>query len=168
MKKHLTIDLNTLPEEGKTFSGELDPSTFGDLGKDTQAAGPLLYDLFVQKFDNEVLAMGSTSAPIEFTCVRSLNAFIKTISIDNCHICIEAKGGDIDLADALREEIAILFPTYPRCDEGDEEMECNLDSQYLAVDKVPSDDVKTAPRDEAPDPWAALDAIQDESSEGSH
>ena len=167
MKKHLSIDLNTLPEEGKTFSGEIDPSIFGDLGEGTKATGPLIYDLFVQKFDNEVLAMGTISAPIEFTCVRSLVPFIQTIEPENCSVCVQTEGGDIDLADALREEIVLLFPAYPRCDEGDEKMECNLDSRYLAVDKPPTNEVKTAPRDEAPDPWAALDALEDDSNEAS-
>lgn len=165
MKTHLRIDLNTLPEEGKTYSGELDPSIFGNLGDDTQAKGPLLYDLFVQKFDNEVLAMGHVSATIEFTCVRTLEPFIQTIEIEHCSICIESTGGDIDFAEALREEVVILFPNYPRCDEGDEKMDCNLDSRYLAVDKPPTNGVETPPRDEEPDPWAALDAIPDDSEE---
>lgn len=167
MKTQLLIDLNTLPEEGKTFSGELDPSIFGDLGEGTRATGPLLYDLYVQKFDNEVLAMGPISAAIEFTCVRSLVSFIQTIQIESSSVCVESTGGDIDLADALREEIVILFPNYPRCSDGDEKMECNLDSRYLAVDKPPTNDVETPPRDEAPDPWAALDAIPDDSDEAS-
>lgn len=163
MKTDLLIDLNTLPEEGKTFSGELDPAIFGNLGEDTQATGPLIYDLYVQKFDNEVLAMGSISSAIEFTCVRTLTTFIQTIHIESCSVCVESPAGVVDIADALREEIVILFPSYPRCDEGDEKIECNLDSRYLAVDKAPTNDVETPPRDEEPDPWAALDAIPQES-----
>ncbi|MGJ8676260.1 MAG: YceD family protein [Akkermansiaceae bacterium] len=167
MKTALSIDINKLPEEGKTYSGELDAAIFGNLGLGTRAAGPLLYDLFIQKFDNEVLAMGQISAPIEFTCVRSLDPFIQTIDVEDCSICLESEEGNIDLADALREEIILLFPNYPRCDDADEPMECNLDSRYLAVDKLPEDDVKTPPRDEAPNPWAALDAIDDDTKSDS-
>lgn len=165
MKKHLTIDLHTLPEEGKTFSGELDSSIFSLLGEGTRATGPLYYEIYVQKFDNEVLVRGNFSAPMEFTCVRTLTPFIKTIEVDDCSLCIEATGSQIDLADPLREEIVILFPDYPRCDEADEPMECNLNSRYLAVDKPPEADVKTSLRNEAPDPWAALDAIKDDPDE---
>ncbi|MBT8037866.1 MAG: DUF177 domain-containing protein [Verrucomicrobiae bacterium] len=165
MKKHLTIDLNTLPEEGKTFSGELDGSIFSFPEETIQAAGPMLYDVYVQKFDNEVLVRGNLSAPIEFTCVRTLIPFIQTIRADDCSLCLEATQSQIDLVDALRQEIVILFPDYPRCDEGDEEIECNLDSRYLAVDKPPIDDVKTPSRDEAPNPWDALDAIQNDSTD---
>ena len=40
MKKHLYIDIGTLPEEGKSFSGELDPSIFEFSDQETKAAGP--------------------------------------------------------------------------------------------------------------------------------
>lgn len=164
MKKHLSIDLATLPEEGKMYSGELDGSIFSAEGEDTQAAGPLYYDLYVQHFDTELLARGSVSAAIEFTCVRTLQRFVKTLTIEECCISIEAHAGTVDFADALREEIVLLYPDYPRCDEGDEPMECILDSRYLAMDKPTSDDVKTPPTSGEPNPWAALDAINDDSS----
>ncbi|MBT7959902.1 MAG: hypothetical protein HN759_11275, partial [Akkermansiaceae bacterium] len=60
----------------------------------------------------------------------------------------------------LREEVVVCFPDYPRCDEADLPMTCEVDSRYLAVDKPSGDDVKTHPRDEAPTPWDALDGIQ--------
>lgn len=167
MKKHLTIDTNTLPEEGKVFSGELDEAVFALSHEDTKAVGPLIYDLHVQKFDNELLVRGSMSAPIQFTCVRTLQPFVQTIRADACDICVELTGSQVDLAEPLREEIVILFPHYPRCDEADEPMECQVDSRYLAVDKPLDDDVKTPPRDGAPNPWNALDAIQDDSSDPS-
>jgi len=167
MKKHLNIDLNTLPEEGKTFSGELDGSIFDLSEEEPRSAGPLYYELYVQVFDNEVLVRGSLSAPMEFICVRTLTPFVKTIQVDDCSLCIHAPEGQIDLTETLRQEIIILFPDYPRCDEADEPMECNLNSRYLAVDKPPEADVKTSPRDEAPDPWAALDAIKNDTDKDS-
>lgn len=168
MKKHLTIDLGTLPEEGKTFSGELDPSIFDFPDKNTEAAGPLYYDIYVQQFDSELLVRGCASAPIRFTCVRSLTPFVKTITVDELCLSQPVDGGQIDLADSLREELILLFPDYPHCDDGDEPMECILDSRYLAVDKPTDDDVKTPPASEEPNPWDALDAIRDESSEDSN
>ncbi len=164
MKKHLNIDLNTLPEEGKTFSGELDGSIFTLPEETIHATGPMLYELYVQKFDSEVLVRGNLSVPIEFTCVRTLIPFTQTIRADDCNLCIEAKEAQIDLVDALRQELIILFPDYPRCDEGDEQIECNLDSRYLAVDKPPVDDVKTPSAQEEPNPWDALDGIKDDPS----
>lgn len=171
MKKHLHIDLNTLPEEGKTFSGELDGSLFNlktrAAGAEPRAAGPLCYDLYVQKFDQELLVRGSLSVPIEFTCVRCLSQYVKTIEVEECGLSREVTDSRIDLADELREEIVVLFPDYPRCDLGDEEKECILDSRYLAVDKPAPDGVKTRPRDEAPNPWDALDAIDGDAGKDS-
>lgn len=160
MKKNLTIDVSTLPEEGKVFSGELDGSVFEFPTDETKAAGPLEYDLHVQKFDNDLLIRGAVSVPMRFTCVRTLQSFIQTIQVDNFDTCIELTGSETDLTTTLREEAALAFPDYPRCDEADEPLDCEIDSRYLAVDKPADDDVKTPPRDGEPTPWDALNAIQ--------
>ncbi len=165
MKKHLLIDPHSLPEEGKSYSGELDSNIFTLSREKVHATGPLLYDLHLQKFETELLVRGTLSVPIEFTCVRTLTPFVKTIYTDDFSTCIEITSTRMDLTDTLREELILLFPDYPRCDDGDVPMECNLDSRYLAVDKPPDDDVKTPPRDAAPNPWDALDALQDDSPE---
>lgn len=167
MKTQLTIDLATLPEEGKSFSGDLDPSILEPIDKETKAEGPLFYDLYIQQFDNELLIRGSISAPIEFTCVRTLQPFIKTLHNNDLCLAIEIIGSPIDLVKPLREEIVFLFPDYPRCDEADEPMECILDSRHLAVDKPLEDDVKTPPATEEPNPWDALDAFNKNDSKPS-
>ncbi|BDS08823.1 hypothetical protein NT6N_38630 [Oceaniferula spumae] len=171
MKKHLNIDLNSLPDEGKVYSGELDPSLFNletkQKSEAPSAAEPLFYDLHVQRFDDELLVRGSLSVPIEFTCVRCLSRYIKTITVEDCAISSEVTSSQIDLAEQIREEIVVLFPDYPHCDEGDTEKECILDSRYLAVDKPLDADVKTPPRDEAPNPWDALDAFGDDADKTS-
>ena len=164
MKKKLTIDVSALPEEGKTYSGELDGSVFDIPGKETEAAGSMEYDIHVQKFDNELLLRGSLSVPVRFTCVRSLQRFVQTIHVEGFDTCVEITGSEIDLTTTLREEAVLEFPGYPRCDEADEPMDCHIDSRYLAVDKPMDDDVKTPPRDAAPNPWDALDTLQDKPS----
>lgn len=164
MKKHLYIDLNSLPEEGKTFSGELDESIFSAHGEKIKAKGPLYYDVFIQKFDTELLIRGNLSASFVFTCDRCLNEFTQTIDAEDVSFSLEISSSQLDITDLLREELVILFPDYPHCDQGDDQHKCNLDSQYLAVDKPPNDGVKTPPQGEEPNPWDALDALKDESS----
>lgn len=164
MKKKLSIDVSALPDEGKTYSGELDTSVLQLREKDTEAVGALEYDIHVQKFDNELLIRGTLSMPIRFTCVRTLEQFVQTIQVDEFDTCLEITGSELDLTGTLCEELMLQFPDYPRCDEADDPMECNIDSRYLAVDKPVDDDVKTPPRDAAPNPWDALDAIQDDTS----
>ena len=109
MKKHLQIDLNSLPEEGKTFSGELDGSIFQLMGKAFKPKGPLYYDLFVQKFDNELLVRGNLSASFVFTCDRCLNEFTQTIDAEEIGLCHELSSSQLDLADTLRGRACYSF-----------------------------------------------------------
>ena len=158
--KSLIIDLATLPEEGMAFSGELDGAIF-DLPKgDARSTGPLTYDLWAQKFESELLLTGSISAPFEFTCVVTLKNFIQTIRIPSAAIAVEmGNSSQIDVAEAIREEILLEFPANPRCDEGDTPEPCEIDSRYLAVDKSSDNDLSPAPRNGSADPWSALNDL---------
>lgn len=160
MKTSIIIDLSTLPEEGGAFSGELDSSIF-DLPKgDARATGPLIYDFWAQKFESELLLTGSISAQFEFTCVVTLKKFIQTISLPSAAIAVEiGNSSQMDVTEALREEILLEFPTSPRCDEGDIPEPCEIDSRYLAVDKSSDNDLSPAPRNESADPWSALNDL---------
>ena len=160
MKTSLIIDFSTLPEEGMELSGELTAAIF-DLPKgDARATGPLTYDLWAQKFESELLLTGSISAPFEFTCVVTLKKFIQTIGISSAAIALETgHSGQMDVAEAIREEILLEFPTDPRCDEGDIPEPCEIDSRYLAVDKSLDNDLSPAPRNEGSDPWSALNDL---------
>jgi uncharacterized protein len=166
MSSHLTIDLFTLPEEGKNFSGELSPELFDLPEHDAKPVGPLTYDLHVQRFGSELLLSGSLSAPFELTCVRTVHPFVKTLHVDPANISVEIEQeGAVDVTEALREEILLEIPDYPRCDEADEPMHCEIDPRYLAVDKPAEDTVETRPRAAGDDRWSALDALDNLDSE---
>ena len=156
------IDLANLPEEGKSFSGELPQEIFDLPEGDAQAVGPLEYDLWAHRFGSELLLTGSLSAPFEFTCVRTLHPFVQTIRLDNAAVSLEIeREGLIDATEALREELLILFPVDPRCEEGDVPQKCEIDSRYLSVDKPAEDELPTPPRAEGDDRWSALDKFKD-------
>ena len=160
MERSLIIDLTTLPEEGKGFSGELDAAIFDLPEGDARAVGPLAYDLHAQRFGDELLLTGSLSAPFEFTCVVTLKRFVKTMRLPRAAVSVEiGNASRVDVTDALREEILIEFPADPRCDEGDEPEPCEIDPRYLAVDKSPEDGVSPPPRDGGDDRWSALDDL---------
>lgn len=162
MKGQLMIDLATLPEEGKAFSGELPKEIFDLPEGDAQAVGPLEYDLWAQRFSSELLLTGTLSAAFEFTCVRTLHPFIKTIYLENVAVSLEIeREGEIDATEALREEVLIHFPIDPRCEEGDVPQRCEIDSQYLSVDKPAEDELPNPPRAESDDRWSALDILKD-------
>lgn len=160
MDTSLIIDLTTLPEEGKAFAGQLDGSVFGLREEDARSVGPLDYDLWAQRYESELLLTGSLSAPFEFTCVVTLKNFIQTIRVPQAAVSVEiTNSGQLDITEALREEVLIEFPTDPRCDEGDVPEPCEIDSRYLAVDKTPGNDVSPPPRAEGDDRWSALDDL---------
>ena len=159
MEDKLEIDLGLLPEEGMAYSGELDPKIFGLPGGDAKPMSGLEYDLYVQRFDDELLLRGYLGAVFEFMCVRTNKLFKQTISLEEAAVSLEVASGVVDATEALREEVLISFPNYPRCDEGDEPMECELDERYLALDKPPEDGVSDAPADEQGDQWSALDGF---------
>ena len=158
--KSLLINLAELPEDGGNFAGDLDSGVFGLPEGDAAPLGPLHFDLHAQRFESELLLRGRLSAPFEFTCVRTLKRFKKTISLENAAISLEIGAqGEIDATEALREELLINFPEYPRCDEGDTPEPCEIDPRYLAVDKPAADDVESPPARDGDSRWDALDAL---------
>lgn len=161
MHSRLAIDLALLPEEGGTFSGDLAPDVFDLPPEDqAQAAGPLAYDIYAQRFESELLLTGTLAAPFEFTCVRCLDRFVQTIRLPATAISIEIPAtGEIDVTEALREEVLINFPAHPRCASADVPQACEIDPAYLAVDKPQPDTVDNAAPSGGDDRWSALDAL---------
>ena len=162
MSKRLRIELGNLPEEGKDYAGELPLEIYELPEGDAKPTGPLVYDLWVQRFGSELLLTGTISSPFEFTCVVTLKPFVKTIRLENAAVSLEIeKEGEVDATEALREEVLINFPVDPRCEEGDLPQKCEIDSRYLSVDKSAEDGLPTPPRAESDDRWSALDILKD-------
>ena len=157
MKESLIIDLANLPEEGKYYEGELDSALFKLPKRDAQPCTPLDYDLHVQRFEEELLVRGYIACTFTFTCVRDNKQFEKTISIEDFGQSYEVTSGNMDLTEALREEVLVRFPDYPNCSNADEPAECEIEDRYLAVDKDPDPGVDEAPQSTSDDQWAALD-----------
>lgn len=160
MKTSLIIDLPNLPEEGKSFSGELSPEIFDLPKEDATAIGPLEFELWAQRFESELLLTGNISAAFRFRCVVTLKEFVQTIFLESTAIAIEiGNSSQVDATEAIREELLLAFPTNPRCDEGDDPEPCEIDSRYLAVDKLGENDLSPAPRNEGDDRWSALNDL---------
>lgn len=157
----MKIDLANLPAEGEQLEGQIPPEIFSTESKDIISAGPLRYSLFAQRFDTELLLTGALEATFQLSCMRCLQPFAQTVSLPSAALSIEIPtDSDLDASQDLREEILIELPTIPRCEEGDHPGTCEIDQQYLAVDKAPHDEVDNAPATEKPNQWAALDALE--------
>lgn len=163
--ERLLIKLENLPEdESREMTGELSPEFFDLSGKDVKPAGPLSYDLSVQRFENELFVSGKISAPFEFSCVRTLEPFVKTISIDDFSTSIEiGEQYVVDITDEVREEVILAFPAYPKCDMADVPMPCEINSLYLGIDKHPEEELNTSRTDGTSGVWDALDSLQQNS-----
>ena len=159
--ERLVIDLALLPEDGQLLEDELSAAIFDLPQNDAKPLGPLVFKLHVQRFGDELLLQGGLKAPFEFMCVRTLTPFRKTISLPEAAMALEiGTRGEIDATEALREEILLSFPAYPRCDEGDVPLKCEINPRYLAVDKPTTDDVDHPPATEGDSRWAALDELE--------
>ena len=157
MKSSFVIELINLPEEGKSFEGEIDPAIYNLPKHDAQPTGPLYYALHAQRFEDELLVRGFISSPFKFTCSRDNQEFTKTISLEQFGQSFEIEESNVDITEALREEVLMHFPSYPKCDEADEPHVCKIEEQYLSVDKDPDNSVYEAPESKSDNQWCALD-----------
>lgn len=157
----MKIDLANFPEEGLRLEGELPAEVLAVPHPDTNPASPLRYDLFANLYDTELVLQGELSAKFTLTCVRTLHPFEKTVVIPDVTISLDTGGEEeVDLAEALREEILLQLPDHPVCDLADEPQHCEIDSKYLAVDKTPGNGVKTPPAGGPDSRWDVLDTLR--------
>lgn len=159
--KHLRIELDHLPEEGKQLSGELESSVFGLDNEEITSTGPLAYDLNVQRFEGELFLRGSLSAPFELRCVRCLERFTKHVVIDDFSAVVEiGSQAVIDVTDLLREEVVLEFPAYPKCEDSDEQKTCDVQSEHFRVDKQGQPGVNSSAPSGDNGVWDALDSLR--------
>lgn len=161
--KRLRIDLETLPEEGKVFSGEIDGEIFGIDDDEVRSVGNLIYDLMVRRFEGELFLQGKISAPFEFRCARCLEYFPMTLRLDDLAASIEIESKNVvDVSDALREEIILEFPAYPHCEDSDTPRACVMKNEHFGVDKQGESGVNTSAPNGERGVWDALDALGDQ------
>ncbi len=122
----LTFNLRHIEAKDLALHGEL-PSEELELelhDEMIRPAGPLSYDLEVQRIEGAALVQGEISLPLEFDCVRCLKTFQRPLTIDNwvCHLPLvgeDATPVDNDLVNLtpyLREDILLALPQHPLCE----------------------------------------------------
>lgn len=159
--KRFKLELDHLPEGGKRFEGELEAEIFQINEDGVSIMGPLKFDVNVQRFEGELFLQGKLSAPFSFQCVRCLDTFVKTIRIDDFAASMEINDQTvIDVTDLFREEIVLVFPAYPNCDDSDEEKSCNIESKHFRVDKQGQSGVNNLAPNGDSSVWDALDSLR--------
>ena len=156
------IDLRNLPEEGLAVAGTV-PSQFFDLSAtdDVKAVTPLNFDLNVVRDGKDLIVTGTLDAGFELMCGRCLQRFGQHVEIDNyeTELPIEDPSATIDLTDAIREDILLALPSYPRCENGNvEQRECPAQGKFEPATDTSAPEEPAEPQ--APGVWNVLDQLK--------
>ena len=154
------IDLRALPAEGLQLEGTLPASFFAlEPSDDIQAASPLSYNVSVTTDDKDLIVRGEVSADFSLVCGRCAERFDYAMEIAEYELDLpaEGEGSIIDLTEAIRDDILVALPPYPRCEDGNiEPRECPAHGRFDSVPAALPDEPATSD----PAVWNVLDQLQ--------
>ena len=141
-KKNLQINLKTIPELGLPVAIDLGPEWFGrwhEADPGLEFAGARITGLVhLSKHGHDILVRGSLSGHLELACGRCLESFAAPAAIDFDLLLVPSPatasaaeeelsrtdldldyytGEIVDLESLLREQIILMMPLKPLCDE---------------------------------------------------
>jgi uncharacterized protein len=159
----LKIDLRRLPEEGVQLAGTEPESFFQLTGKEgITAIQPLEYELHAVKDDGDLVVTGRINGQFRVECGRCLQPVEIEVDLDPYEVELEIPREDetMDLTEALREDILLALPSYPRCEDGNvEPRECPAEGRFdTAPEANGSSDEPTPSRDQHV--WEVLDQLK--------
>lgn len=158
----MKVHLSQIPQ-GETLhlEGEENPALLELESSDAEPLGPLTYSLDVGISEGGLFVTGYLSQRVRMTCVACLEPFEREIITDRFATQLELSGSElVDLTPEIREDILLLLPAHPRCDQGGDKP---CPAQFPATDRSSlQTDRKTRPAI-----WAALDQLNTPPSDGS-
>ena len=148
----MKVHVLQIPEDGLHIVGE-EPSEILDLHESrTRATGPIGYSLDLGLSDGGLFATGTLAVDVECECVRCLEKFPRTLTVDDFACQVELEGREmVDLTEHVREDILLTLPAHPHCD-WDGEKVCKAQFRDAPSEAEPLDD----PRDV----WKGLDQLK--------
>ncbi|MBP9902142.1 MAG: YceD family protein [Verrucomicrobiota bacterium] len=121
----LRINLRYLERDDLTLKGELPVAELDlDLRDEMiRPEKPLVYELLIQKLDDNLLVRGRLFLPIACECVRCLKAFEYELDLPEWTCLLPLAGEEkvtitsdsVDLTPFLREDILLELPQHPLC-----------------------------------------------------
>lgn len=122
----IKVNLRHLDAHEGHLEGELPEANLDIELRDevVQLAGPLAYDLIVQKLEDGLLVQGRLELPLACQCVRCLKSFKQRLTLPDWTTHVPLSGEDaapvegdyVDLTPYVREDILLEFPQHPLCD----------------------------------------------------
>lgn len=156
----IRIETTQIGENGYSVSGE-EPGDLLDLAHDpvAQAAGPVHYELTVERAGRELVVRGQVAAPLRLRCSRCGKYFSTTLRIPAfLHAYESAENPEyLDVSADVREDVLLEVPGFPLCHEGCKGLcaQCGQDWNERPCGCPPPE------RKESP--WAALDGWKEAS-----
>ena len=143
----MIIELGKVSVNGSRYVGE-DPEDILDLGREKhlKVAGPVRYDLFVEKVGRELIVRGTVSTDFSLECSRCAEFFSTTVrDLDFLRAYeISENTEAVDITSDIREDILLDLPAYPLCAQDCKGLcsQCgsNLNRGACACKPVASDD----------------------------
>lgn len=157
-----SIILGELPNEGKQFSGVLEEDIFKLPKGDPQATEGITYDLHVSRHDDFLLVTGSLQTAFLINCVRCLAQFPYRVELRGHTFDVEVPdSATIDLTEAIREDILLALPAYPKCEDSSlGEFRCDPAVKIYSADDPPAEDDSDASAEGSKqNVWGALDNL---------
>lgn len=119
----LTVNINYL-QSGDVLEGQLNSDFLKT--PEFQPTSPLSYRLYVTIEKAEILILGQLQLFGTSPCARCLEELPIEIHLNKFTMLIPLQKQDtIDLTEALKEDILLALPSYPKC-ELDEEFRCPI------------------------------------------
>lgn len=149
------LDTKELLLEGEISAKELDIESQDEV---IHPAGPLSYDLRLQKLGDAILAQGNLHLTLNCECVRCLKPFRHELDLKDwaAHLPLEGEekivvlNDCVDLTPYLREDILLAFPQHPLC-----KPDCGgLPKKEFGDSKKPESPAQPEER------WAALNKLK--------
>lgn len=159
MKVHLAQipQGETLHLEGEEDAAPLELEAAGAM-----PAGPLEYSLDIGLSDGGLFATGRLAVPVRMTCVSCLEPFEREVVSDPFALQMELPGGElVDLTPEVREDIHLLLPAHPKCDQGGDK---TCPARFPSGARTSPMPTEKAAR---PAIWQALDQLNTPPSDGS-
>jgi uncharacterized protein len=161
---HFRIDLRRLNEEGVDLEGSEPKEFFALTAKDSiKAVGEFFYELHAERDDDDLIVTGSVEARFSVECGRCLKPLEIDVILDPYVTELEIGEGVemIDLTEALREDILLALPSYPRCEDGNvEARECSEQGRFETTASPTADESGDPADTQDKHVWDVLDQLK--------
>lgn len=152
----IRIETTQIGENGYSVSGE-EPGELLELEHDpvARAAGPIQYELTVERAGGELVVRGQVEAPLTLRCSRCAHFFSTTVRVSSfLHAYEWAENPEsLDVSADVREDLLLEIPGFPLCHDGCKGLcaQCGQDLNEGPCACVPPEG--------GPSPWSALDGL---------